>query len=132
MKLVLPLLLGLIAAASGAAAQSVRAELGKLRRQPVQNVIARLGNPQRQEPAAGGTTYYWSNEMRVRNAPMMTERTGYANGLPTTVETMQYGTDIQSCVLTVSVDGAGRITDASTSDANEACASLVRRMAATP
>ncbi len=118
--------------ASAAQAQSVRAELAKLKGQPVQDVVARLGAPEAQEPAGSGTAYVWTSEMRVRNAPVVTNRTDFGAGRPNRVQAIEYANQIQTCRLRVVADEAGKVTDATTSDANQACASLVRKLAATP
>lgn len=118
-------------AASCAQTEPVGATLAKLDGRPIQEVIARLGNPQSQDQRPEGTVYFWTEKTSVANAPITTTRVSYASGYRSTAETTAIS-DVplpQSCTLRVVADGTGRIVKAETSTANSACASLSRKLA---
>jgi hypothetical protein len=110
--------------------EPVAGEVAKLKGQTVATAIARLGNPTAQEPASGGTTYVWTNEVSVVGAPVRTTETSYASGRPQTSESTAISTLPQrkSCTLRAMADGAGVILSAVTTGDNAACAEFGRKL----
>ena len=110
--------------------EPVPGEVAKLKGQTVATAIARLGNPTAQEPATGGTTYVWVNEVTVVGEPVRTTETSYASGRPSTSENMTYSTLPQrkTCTLRAMADSAGVILSAAATGDNAACAEFGRKL----
>jgi hypothetical protein len=95
-------------------------DLAKLKGQPIQPVIARLGPPASEQKVGGGTRYAWTMESPVE-AQERTTVTDYSSGRPNQVETMALVTRMQSCTLRLSVDGGGVITGVEQDGPYQAC-----------
>jgi len=95
-------------------------DLAKLKGQPVQPVIAKLGAPASQQKAEGGTSYAWTLESHV-DVPERTTTTEYSTGRPNEVETMALVPRMQSCTLSLLVDGSGLITAVQQDGSYQAC-----------
>jgi hypothetical protein len=103
-------------------------DLAKLQGQPIQAVIAKLGTPDFEQIATGGTTYGWFAETRV-DVPTKTTTTEYSSGRPNTVETVSYLRQTQTCMLRLAADAAGIIAAFEWQGSNEACSPLFRKLA---
>src|SRR5476649_1013094 len=95
-------------------------DLATLKGQPVQPVIARLGAPVSQQKTGGGTSYSWTMETRV-DVPERTTTTEYSAGRPNQVESTVLVPRMQSCTLSLLVDGSGLITAVQQDGPYQAC-----------
>jgi hypothetical protein len=120
----------LLAALATMACASVSAadqDLAKLKGQPVQPVIAKLGPPESQQQTGSGSTYAWTLKTRV-NTPTRTTTTDYAAGRPNTSETMTMVPQLLSCTLRLQVDAAGIIGGVEQDGSFQACGAFADKL----
>ena len=121
---VLPMALALSACTSAIAPLQ---EVGMLKGQPIQPVIAKLGSPGSKQKVDGGIAYVWTIQTRVDVLTRTTE-TEYAAGRPSTFDTMRMEPQSQSCTLRLLVDDAGTISGAEQDGPYQACNALSRKL----
>jgi hypothetical protein len=103
-------------------------ELLALKGQPIQPVLAKLGPPASQEPAANGaTTYRWAITSRVET-PTRTTRMDYTMGQPNPVETVEIRPQSMTCNLRLVADTAGTISEVDPNGPFPACAAVVDKL----
>jgi hypothetical protein len=122
--------LAILAVAACGPVQSIDSDFAGLRGQPVAAVVAKLGPPESQQPAANGTTFVWTDKVRDY-APVPMQKTTYDTGKATTVEVVERPELPQwkTCTLTVNADGTGTIVSVDRNGSGAACAPLARKVA---
>ena len=106
--------------------QSIDADFGALKGQPLASVEAKLGPPASRQ----GTTSVWTDRVRD-DSPVLTEKTIFDNGRATTIQVMERPAfpSSKTCTLTVQADGAGTIVSVDRNGASAACAPMARKVA---
>jgi hypothetical protein len=110
--------------------ETIEAKVSRLKGQPVQDVVQRLGDADSRTPAADGTEWVWKVRVRVPHAPIMETTATYATGFRSTGQTMGYS-DValpETCTLRASADGAGIISAAAAAGGNAACQVVVQKL----
>jgi hypothetical protein len=116
--------------AACASIETIEAAVGRLKGQPVQSVVQRLGEADSRVPAADGTAWVWTVRVRVPHAPITETVTTYATGFRSTSQTAGYSAVPlpETCTLRVLADGAGIISSAEASGRNGACQSVTQKL----
>ena len=125
------LLTAALAVSACAHVETVEEGLAKLRGQPVQNVVTRLGPPGAQQTTPTGGTYSWTQE-GTYDVQVTQTTTQYATGIANTAQTTSVAPRQQSCTLNLSTDSRGIITAVSQQGPNAACAALSRKATGQP
>jgi hypothetical protein len=118
------------ALAACAPVETIESKVSRLKGQPVQGVVQRLGDADSRAPAADGTEWLWTVRVRVPHAPITETTTTYATGFRSTGQTMGYS-DVplpEICTLRVLVDGAGIIAAVEARGSNAACQSVIQKL----
>lgn len=105
---------------------TVEQELDKLRGQPVQTLVTRLGPPASQQTSPTGGAYSWTME-GTYDVQATTTSTNYAVGIANTSTTTSVAPRQQSCTLNVSTDARGIVTAVGRDGPNAPCAALSRK-----
>jgi hypothetical protein len=116
--------------AACASIETIEAAVGRLKGQPVQSVVQRLGEADSRVPAADGTAWIWTVRVRVPHAPITETVTTYATGFRSTSQTAGYSAVPlpETCTLRVRATRAGIIAAAEARGSNAACASVVHKL----
>ena len=116
-----------LALSACASAAPPRQDFTKLKGQPVQSVIAKLGPANSQQQGPGGTTYVWTTETPV-NMPETRTTMEYSTGRPNAVETTVFVMKNQPCTLRVTADAGGVISAAEKDGVYAACGTLAAKL----
>jgi hypothetical protein len=104
-------------------------DVGNFKGKASQPILAKLGPPESQQSVGGGTVYRWRTSVVQESAPVTTNTVSYASGgLPTTVPVTAFQPQTQSCMLTMTVDAAGRVSDFVRDGSRQACAPLTDKL----
>ena len=105
-------------------------DVGNFKGRPSQPLLAKLGPPDSQESAGGGTVYRWRTSIVQESAPVTTTTANYSSGsgLPTNVPVTTFQPQTQRCTLSLTVDAAGRVTDLVRDGSRQACAPLTDKL----
>lgn len=121
-------LLAALALPACASVQTIEQELGTVKGQSIQAVVAKIGPPTSEQKIAGGTNYTWTSQPRLENVPVTTTTTDYSTGRPNTVESVSFVGQMQSCTLLMFADTAGIIGSVQRDGPNSACADYIARL----
>ncbi len=102
-------------------------DLTRFNGQPIQTVIAKLGQADSQQAGPGGTTYVWTTETPV-NMPETRTTMEYSTGRPNPVETTVFVMKNQPCTLRVTADAAGVISAAEQDGTYAACGTFASKL----
>jgi hypothetical protein len=124
-------LVALLAVATGCVTTAdAPPDVGNFKGQASQPLLAKLGPPDSQDSVGGGTVYRWRTSIVQESAPVTTTTVNYSSGsgLPSAVPVTTFEPQTQRCMLTLTADAAGRVTDLSRDGSRQACAPLLDRL----
>jgi hypothetical protein len=126
MKLRALVLAALMPVAGCGQVQSIDADFGSLKGQPLAAADARLGPPESRQ----GSVSVWTDRVRD-DTPVLKDKVIFDNGRATTIQVMERPElpPLKTCTLTVQIDGAGTIVAVDRNGATAACAPMARRVA---
>jgi hypothetical protein len=105
--------------------QSIDADFGGLKGQPLAAAETRLGPPQSRQ----GSVSVWTDRVRD-DSPVLRDKVIFDNGRATTIQVMERPElpPLKTCTLTVQTDGAGMIVTVER-NGGAACAPMARKVA---
>jgi len=119
----------LLAVAGCVTAADAPPDVGAFKGRPAAPILAKLGPPESQASAGGGTVYRWRTSVVQESAPVTTNTVSYASGgLPTNVPVTTFQPQTEYCTLTLTVDAAGRVSDLVRDGSRQACSPLTDKL----
>jgi hypothetical protein len=122
------LLLAMMATAGCVTTASTPPDVGNFRGQASQPILAKLGPPESRDSVASGTVYRWRTAVRQESAAVRTTVVDYSSGRPMPQQETVFRPQTETCILTLTVDAAGRVSDFSRDGSRQACAPLLDRL----
>jgi hypothetical protein len=122
------LLLVMIAATGCVTTGSTPPDVGNFKGQASQPILAKLGAPDSRESVAGGTLYRWRSSVRQESAPTQRTVVDYSSGQPMTHQETVFRPQTETCMLSLTVDASGRVSDFQRDGSRQACAPLLDQL----